>query len=283
MELRDGRVDVAAVAALVEKVAVADGVDPLSEHKAIELAKDRGRGVTLWEGGELIAYAHVSEYDTHRAVELVVSYSHRTDAVVTALLDGIAAGTELQVWAWLPWLVDLLERHGWESVRRLFQLRRPLPPDVRPRLPAGIEVRPFRVGVDEDAWIEANNAVFAGHPEQGGWDRAELAERMQQEWFDPADVHLAWEQSRIVGFCWTKVHRAEHIGEIYVIGIHPDYRGRSLGTELTLVGLWHLYDVDGVETGMLYVDDVNPWAIRMYEHLGFEPHHLNQAFVQPNL
>ena len=270
-----------AVEALIAKVAALDGESPLSEHKAIEVAAGDSAGLVLWDGGQVVGYAHLSHHDAHCAVELVLAESHRTDEAVRLLLEDAACHQPLQVWAWSPWLVVALERLGWHSIRRLHQLRRPLPPDRRPRLPAGVEVRHFRVGVDEDEWLALNSAAFADHPEQGVWDRRQLEERIQLEWFDPSGFHIAWEAGRMVAFCWTKLHPAEGIGEIYVIGVHPEARGRSLGTEMTLVGLWHLHEADGVPTGMLYVDDVNPWALTMYERLGFEPFIVSQAFAHP--
>jgi mycothiol synthase len=183
------------------------------------------------------------------------------------------------------WLRDAgPERHeraaslGLRPARRVLQMRVPLPlvdPPVTP-----LEVRPFRLGVDEDEWLAVNAAAFADHPDQGRLTRADLDQRIAAPWFDAAGFLLHDdEHGRIDGFCWTKEHRttSPEMGEIYVIGVRPDRHGRGLGRQLTVAGLEHLAD-RGLEVGMLYTESDNVAAIRLYESLGFTLHHEDVAF-----
>jgi mycothiol synthase len=72
-----------------------------------------------------------------------------------------------------------------------------------------------------------------------------------------------------VGACWTKRHRGD-VGEIYVIAVCPEAQGRSIGTALTLRGLWDLFERRSATVGMLYTDTTNRPARALYEGLGFE-------------
>jgi mycothiol synthase len=172
--------------------------------------------------------------------------------------------------------------------RVLYQMRRVLPveeavrakpdPDDRPFV-----TRPFRVGVDEDAWLEVNNRAFDWHPEQGGWDRATLEQREAEPWFDPAGFLLHEDPGgKLDGFCWTKVHKdtVPPLGEIYVIAVDPARTDRrpGLGRKLVIAGLDHLYE-QGLTVGMLYVDAGNSPAVKLYVDLGFVINHLDQAYV----
>ena len=160
---------------------------------------------------------------------------------------------------------------GLVLVREVLQLRRPLPADP----PAPIEVRPFRPGPDDDAFLAVNNRAFRWHPDQSNWTTDDLHHAEAEPWFD-ADGFLLHERGgRLAGFCWTKVHPATiedpALGEIYVIAVDPDFAGQGLGRALTLAGLDHLA-TEGPEVGMLHVEGTNAAARALYDKLGFEEH-----------
>jgi mycothiol synthase len=141
-------------------------------------------------------------------------------------------------------------------------------------------VRPFRVGQDEQAWLEVNNRAFNWHAEQGGWDAATLADREAQPWFDPEGFLLHERDGRLAGFCWTKVHPDNDppLGEIYVIAVDPAFQGLGLGRALAVAGLNWLAD-RGLGTAMLYVDGDNAPALHLYERLGFTVDHVDRAYT----
>ena len=286
--------DVAAVLELVRLATEEDGVAPLSEHVMLHLryGGDRqARNVMLTDGGEIAGYAHLDPTDPVEGPsgELVIHPAHRRQHLGLALVRALAAEAgdqQLRLWAHgdLPAASRLAAAAGFERVRALWQMRRSLQAQLdRPQLADGITIRPFRIGQDEDEWTALNRRAFATHPEQGAWTRADLDLREKEPWFNPAGFFLAERGGRIVGFHWTKIHgqdgqdghdgdEAEHahqaIGEVYVVGVDPGERGTGLGRALTLVGLRYLRS-RGLFQVMLYVDESNTPAIRLYESLGF--------------
>lgn len=135
-----------------------------------------------------------------------------------------------------------------------------------PRLPEGVLVRTFRPGADDAAWLAVNAEAFADHPEQGRWTGTDLQQRMAQPWFDPHGFFVAYRGVRMVGFHWTKM--VDSTGEVYILGVAPSEQGTGLGRALALVGLRYLRD-NGAERAVLYVEEANAPAIRLYTALGF--------------
>jgi mycothiol synthase len=211
--------------------------------------------------------------------------AHLSPAALDAALAEVqaAGGGPTYLWVHEPTEDDdvLAGERGFALGRDLYQLRVDLPLDD----PA-LTTRPFRPEVDDDAWLTVNNRAFSWHPEQGGWTRAQLQERIEEPWFDPHGFLLHERDGRLAGFCWTKVHDAHEatgepvLGEIYVIAVDPDFVGLGLGRALTLAGLRWLHDERGVTTGMLYVDASNTAAVGLYEKLGFTRCSTDRAYYR---
>ena len=104
--------------------------------------------------------------------------------------------------------------------------------------------------------------------------------RHRGPWFDPDGLLLVEENGRLAGSCWTKVHADTDppMGEIYVIGIDPDFQGRGWGRALTEAGLDWLAG-QGLTVGMLYVDADNTAAVSLYRSMGFMAHHIDRAYL----
>lgn len=273
---------------MLAEAARADGMQAVSEQGRLQLKGGRREGVRhllLTVGGELIGYAQLEDTDPVEApaAELVVHPGHRGRGHGRALGSALlaASGKRLRVWAHggKSAARHLAQVLGLTLFRELRQLRRPLSPlDIpEPVLPAGVTVRTFVPGQDDAAWLAVNAAAFAHHPEQGALTQRDLDDRKSEAWFDPKGFFLAERDGEIIGFHWTKVHAAEHLGEVYVLGIRPDAQGGGLGKALTSIGLRHLA-AQGLPTAMLYVDADNPAALTVYERLGFVTHEVDLMY-----
>lgn len=209
--------------------------------------------------------------NTARLGAIVAPGEDDEEEVLDALLRGIlehlsaAAVTHLELWAnpAMPYHESVARQHGLREVRALHQLRCALPVAAE-----ALPTRPFRPGEDDEAVLAVNNRAFATHPDQGGWALDDLRARWEEPWFDPAGLRVHERDGRVIGFCWTKIHRHPDLGEIYVIGVDPDHHGQGLGVPMTAAGLHWLHD-QGLRTGMLYVEADNVPALRTYRRLGF--------------
>jgi mycothiol synthase len=313
--------ELAAVAVLVERATEADGVRPLSEHVSLHLRHGgdaADRHVLVYAGDDVAArppgssasvgmvvgrdrlagYGHldVSDQVAGSSAELVVDPELRGQGFGHRLAVQLLAETpdgRLRLWSHggKAAAAALARSMGFTVSRSLWQMRRSLyAPLPEPMLPPGVQVRSFRPGEDDEAWLKVNQRAFAAHPEQGQWTAEDLRRRIDEPWFDPEGFFLAVRPGppeQLAGFHWTKVHGAPHdghghepIGEVYVVGVDPAEQGTGLGRALTLIGLRHLRAA-GLPGAMLYVDEDNVPAIRLYTDLGFTHWDTDVMFTAP--
>lgn len=136
---------------------------------------------------------------------------------------------------------------------------------------SGLEVRPFNIETDLDAWIELNNLAFTNHPEQGAWNRTDLLERLAEPWFDPSGFLVVLRSDEIVASVWTKIHELhpEREGEIYLLWVSPSHQGQGLGAIAVANGIRNLQQ-KGTHRIVLFVEESNVQAREMYSRFGFE-------------
>ncbi|MCQ9164562.1 MULTISPECIES: mycothiol synthase [unclassified Arthrobacter] len=274
-----------------------DGNPPFSEQTLVELkARQAGPHSVLvlltyapeenspTEGEDLAGVAVVVLDGGEGVLEIAVHPNYRNEGVGSMLLDKLVEVRGLQgIRAWSHGdheaAADLAASYGYRAIRELWRMRlvrrapEPAAEPHRPQLPDGVTLRTFVPHQDEAAWLSANAAAFAHHPEQGALTLEDLQARMAEPWFDPAGFFLAVDGSgAILGFHWTKVHpgRAGQspMGEVYVVGVTPAAQGMGLGRVLTSQGIDYL-QAQGLRAIMLYVDADNEAAVALYRKLGF--------------
>lgn len=295
----------AALRELAAAAQAADGVPPFGDQTWVELKRSdtaapltvvyawlppaegspgrlAGAGVVVLGSGDEQDQgegAGVEDDAAPDVLELAVDPQHRQSGVATDIATALHQLAQHQTdrshRAWAhgghPGGPRLAERFGWHPVRELWQMRLENDVELPPvELPEGVALRGFRPGQDDHAWVAANAAAFADHPEQGRLTVEDLHARMAEEWFSAEGFLLAEEAGELLGFHWTKIHAEDQrlIGEVYAVGVTPEAQGRRLGLALTLAGIEHLR-AQRVDAVILYVDAGNTAAARLYAKLGF--------------
>jgi mycothiol synthase len=274
---------------LIAKASDVDGIPPVAEHVLLHLRhggdKSDSHFIALHEG-QVAGYAHLDLTDQVEgpSAELVIAPKFRNKGIASELLKALTEIPRLRLWSHgdLPGAKNLALANGFTRVRTVIQMRRSLTDSI-PEIDPKINIRSFLPGIDNQAWLELNNRSFTSHPEQSNWNERDLEIRTKESWFDPTGFLIAEIEKKLAGFCWTKVHgghthkhsneEAEHdhdpIGEIYIMGVDPIQQGKGIGRAVTIAGLKYLR-YQGIFSAMLYVDEQNIPAIKLYQSLGFK-------------
>jgi len=293
------RVPPSEFAAVTQRVrALDDAVESALGHAALgdavwrDLARPGADSLGLFVDDT--AYVHVARSDNfspqHWEVGLALAPDHREPQAVRALVDAAArhvaehGGGRLVCWVFDARADDdeMMRSAGLTPARDLYEMRVPLPLAERPTWPAGITIRDFEPGTDDDAWLYVNNRAFANHPEQGSWIEATLQRRLAEDWFDPSLFVLAFDAHGLAGFNWCKfpANPAEpDVGEIWVIGTDPRMAGTGLGRPLAIEGLSRMHE-RGATTGSLFTNSDNERAQKLYLDLGYTVHRTDRSYAR---
>jgi mycothiol synthase len=143
-----------------------------------------------------------------------------------------------------------------------------------PRFGEDVLVRPLEVGADEPAFVDLVNTAFLDHPWPLALDLAEVRRVHARADFDPSTVLLvtpADDRSRLLAFCRIVTYPDDDgtpLGEVKLVGVRPEHRGRGLGRDLVRWGVRTARD-RGASSVILAVEGENEGAIGLYTSLGF--------------
>jgi len=162
---------------------------------------------------------------------------------------------------------NALLRLGFSPVRHFLQMRVDITElDEREISRAALRCRYLQSG-EEALLTEIQNLSFAGswgyHPNTV----EEISYRLGLSQCSPHDVVLTNDDSQISGYCWTSL-TSERAGQIYMIGVDPDFQGQGIGRRLLLAGLSRLRS-QGCPVAELTVDSQNKAACDLYQSTGF--------------
>ncbi len=194
-------------------------------------------------------------YAMHRAKELGAKVAH-----VNISRDNIVAKS-------------VLSRLGFRLVRRFLELRLDITKVRWQELDqAALRCRHLRRG-DESKLTQIQNRSFAGTWGYNPNSVEEIIYRTNLSNCSPEDVVLACDGDRPIGYCWTRITceaaTDERKGQIFMLGVDPDYRGKVVGRGALLAGLAYLQS-RGLQVAELTVDSKNKAACALYRSIGFK-------------
>jgi len=181
----------------------------------------------------------------------------------------------------------LLEQHGFEVVRRFFEMTRPLNepiPDVP--VPDGLEIRPVRPDEYRKIW-QADVEAFRDH-----WGGFEDSEESYQRWlarpdFDTSLWVVVFDGEKVAGASINAISTEENEalgvkrGWLHSVFTMREYRRRGVASVAVARSLAILKE-RGLDTGILGVDTTNPTgALRVYENVGFSVAEKSAAWHKP--
>ncbi len=156
-----------------------------------------------------------------------------------------------------------------------------LAPDVavpKPAFPAGVVVRTFGDWLPLPRFVTLLNATFADHPGAGSWTLAQIEHGHARPDFDPSTITLVSPADRPddpIAFARVALGPPEEghqapVGEVRLVGVLTEWRGRGLGRELLRFGVAQLR-ARGTGRIKLSVEGENELALGLYRRTGFEP------------
>lgn len=167
--------------------------------------------------------------------------------------------------------VALHQNEGYQPVQYHWRMEIVLdgPPD-EPKLPDGIQLRPFNQHEHDIAIWRAENEAFRDHPGSHDWDLEDWRHyRFDDPEFDPSLWAVAWDGDEVAGFSINRYRMG--IGWIRTLGVRRAWRKRGIGEALLLHSFGEYYR-RGMRTIGLGVNAENPTgAIRLYQKVGMHP------------
>jgi len=196
----------------------------------------------------------------HRAKELEAKVIH-----VNAPQDNVVARI-------------VLPKLGFRFVRRFLQLRLDIAKvSCRDINQAGLGFCHLQRG-EEEKLTEIQNRSFAGTWGYNPNTVEEILYRINLTNCSPDDVILAYDRDKVIGYCWTRISceadAHKRAGQIFMLGVDPDYQGRGIGKRVLFAGLSYLKS-RGLHVAELAVDSRNKAACNLYCSVGFDVRNSN--------
>ena len=145
------------------------------------------------------------------------------------------------------------------------------------QLPQGYSFSNYKSPRDKMPWVECcKDGLVADDADEKTFDariKRHKGIRMKK------DVFFIDHNGEHVGTITAVYHRKENIGEIHMVGIRPDYRGKGLGRFINNIAVKKLRD-EGVRYIYLTTDEWRKAAVKSYLTAGFVPVEYDEGMQQ---
>lgn len=156
---------------------------------------------------------------------------------------------------------------GFQFLRRFMELEAPLAKIPLPKGDEGkLRFRHLERG-EESLLAEVQNRCFNGSWGYNPNTAEDIVRRIEST--SAGRVILALAGGPVAGYCWIRSFPEERRGQILMLGVVPEYRGRGAGKSILLESLSYFRE-NGLNTAELTVDCQNTAACALYDSLGFK-------------
>jgi mycothiol synthase len=134
-----------------------------------------------------------------------------------------------------------------------------------------LEIRPFRKGLDEEAWIKIFNAVFTDYDDIRRITIVEMKKLEDSPSFDEGGMFIAEWSGRPAGIvdAYVDRKRTDDKGFIQSLGVLPEYRRRGVAKTLMSEALQSLRQRE-MRTVDTWAQTDKEGCVHLYESLGFK-------------
>lgn len=144
-------------------------------------------------------------------------------------------------------------------------------------LPEGYSISNYKCEADKLAWVECcKNGLVGDDADAGAFDDSILG----REDVDPyKDVFFIDYGGEHVGTVTAYIHKDENEGDMHMVGIRTDFRGKKLSKYLSIITCKKL-EAEGCKYIHLTTDEWRKPAIKGYLNAGFHPVEYDEGMVE---
>jgi ribosomal protein S18 acetylase RimI-like enzyme len=164
--------------------------------------------------------------------------------------------------------IEYLSSKGFRPYQTCYAMRRDLSAPLPPLpVPSGVQVRPWRMGTEQEqqAYLNAYDAAFGDESK----NLEELQHFMKSEYWSAGTTFTAFAGDRVVGSVAVWHHpRSKGAGKTEAVFVIPGWRRQGLARYLLREGMRYLRE-RGLAYAELEMDSTNAPALALYESLGY--------------